>query len=262
MKLKEFFNIQESVNDKNILKAIFLAGSPGAGKTTLAKKAFGIDRNNISSNSGMKFISADSIYERKGGPRKMNFNRKNVVDKYEKSIDMASDQFSNLMESSVSIVIDGTGRNYDSIKNKKTILEAYNYTCFMLYITAPEQDALKRNRKREERSLEATSVAAIHREVSENINEFKALFGKRLFIIDNSEERRRNDEKELKEKNKAIQSIKGTADFKKRYAELDSEFRKKSTVEGDIRKATSSILSEKIPESKIKAARGETEFEW
>ena len=49
----------EGVDDPGILKAVFLAGGPGSGKTYVAKGLFGIpERLNISQ-SGMKMVNSD-----------------------------------------------------------------------------------------------------------------------------------------------------------------------------------------------------------
>ena len=48
--------IAEGINDPNILKAVFLAGGPGSGKSYAAKRIFGID-DNISSRTSMVFVN-------------------------------------------------------------------------------------------------------------------------------------------------------------------------------------------------------------
>ena len=57
--------ITEGINDPNILKAVFLAGGPGSGKSYAAKRIFGID-DNISSRTsslGLKVINSDVMFE-------------------------------------------------------------------------------------------------------------------------------------------------------------------------------------------------------
>ena len=57
IKLKSL--LPEGIQDKGILKAVFLAGGPGSGKTYVAKQIFGIpDKFNISM-SGMKMVNSD-----------------------------------------------------------------------------------------------------------------------------------------------------------------------------------------------------------
>ena len=57
IKLSEL--LHEGINDPGILKAVFLAGGPGSGKTYVAKGLFGIpDRVNVSQ-TGMKMVNSD-----------------------------------------------------------------------------------------------------------------------------------------------------------------------------------------------------------
>ena len=57
IKLKDL--LPEGIQDKGILKAVFLAGGPGSGKTYVAKQIFGIpERFNIAM-SGMKMVNSD-----------------------------------------------------------------------------------------------------------------------------------------------------------------------------------------------------------
>ena len=51
--------IKEGINDPGILKAIFLAGGPGSGKTWVAKGLFGIPERVNVSQTGMKMVNTD-----------------------------------------------------------------------------------------------------------------------------------------------------------------------------------------------------------
>ena len=52
--------LTEGVFDKGILKAVFMAGGPGSGKTFVAKQLFGIpDKINVSV-SGLKTVNSDA----------------------------------------------------------------------------------------------------------------------------------------------------------------------------------------------------------
>ena len=56
---KQEENINEGVNDPGILKAVFLAGGPGSGKTWVAKGLFGIPERVNVSQTGMKMVNTD-----------------------------------------------------------------------------------------------------------------------------------------------------------------------------------------------------------
>jgi len=256
MKLRAFIKnnlIVESINDKNILKAIFLAGSPGAGKTTLAKKAFGIDNNNIAP-GGMKFVSSDSIYERKGGPKKMDFNNVEVSKKYGQAQDLSQSQYENLMDNYNSMVIDGTGRNLDVIREKKKILEEDGYTVYMIFVNAPLHESMERNRSRE-RVLKDVIVSGTSVEARKNLDKFRAMFGNRFFLVDNSDERTAREKELLDKKNEELKAIKGDPDFKKKALAIESKFRSNKTLETELKQIANKINSEKISSEQLKKAK-------
>lgn len=73
MILKSFDQfINEGVNDPNILKAVFLAGGPGSGKSYATRQIFGIDdAASRTSSLGLKVSNSDDMFEfilgKKGG---------------------------------------------------------------------------------------------------------------------------------------------------------------------------------------------------
>ena len=62
IKLKDL--LSEGVFDKGILKAVFMAGGPGSGKTYVASQIFGIPSKKINiSASGLKTVNSDTEFE-------------------------------------------------------------------------------------------------------------------------------------------------------------------------------------------------------
>ena len=55
--MKTFHELQEGVYDPNILKAFFLAGGPGSGKSYVVKRTTG--------GLGMKIVNSDIAFEKK-----------------------------------------------------------------------------------------------------------------------------------------------------------------------------------------------------
>ena len=62
--LTEPFLIEEGVRDPGILKAVFLAGGPGSGKSYVASGLFGIPSKINVSAYGMKVVNQDRELER------------------------------------------------------------------------------------------------------------------------------------------------------------------------------------------------------
>ena len=65
LKLFEEF-IGEGVNDPGILKAFFMAGGPGSGKSYVAGELFGISKagfSTVSYDLGLKLVNSDQAFE-------------------------------------------------------------------------------------------------------------------------------------------------------------------------------------------------------
>ena len=55
--------LAEGVYDKGILKAVFMAGGPGSGKSYVASQLFGIPKKVNVSVSGLKSVNSDTEFE-------------------------------------------------------------------------------------------------------------------------------------------------------------------------------------------------------
>ena len=193
----------EGINDPGILKAVFLAGGPGSGKTYVAKGLFGIpDRVNVSQ-SGMKMVNSDK--ELKFLLNKYGFGTdldslpdevfKNLTDpkdpKYSGLRNFAKDLTAErrrlYRNGRLGMIIDGTGDDFKKIAAEKKELEAVGYDCYMIFVNTTLEVALERNENRD-RVLPKSIVEASHREVNKNIGGFQGLFGGSNFlIVDNNE---------------------------------------------------------------------------
>ena len=84
-------------------------------------------------------------------------------------------------------VIDGTGKDYDKMKNYKELYDNMGYDSYMVFVNTSLEVALERNQKRE-RKLDDTMVKNMWQEVQDNLGKFQKLFGvSNMLIIDNSE---------------------------------------------------------------------------
>ena len=194
----------EGINDPGILKAVFLAGGPGSGKTYVAKGLFGIpDRINVSQ-SGMKMVNSDK--ELKFLLNKYGFGTDldSLPDEVFANLTSPKDpQYSGLrnfakdltkerqrlyMEGRLGMIIDGTCDDFAKISAEKKELEALGYDCYMIFVNTTLEVALKRNENRD-RVLPRSIVEASHREVNKNVGGFQGLFGGSNFlIVDNNQD--------------------------------------------------------------------------
>ena len=189
--------LKEGINDPGILKAVFLAGGPGSGKTWIAKGLFGIPERVNVSQSGMKMVNTDK--ELKFLLKKYGFGTDldALPDEVFKNLTSDEPDSSGLrrfakeltgvrkkqyMNGRLGMIIDGTGDDYSKISKEKKQLEEKGYDCYMVFINTTLKVALERNKNRD-RILPEKIVVDSHREVIQNIGGFQGLFGGNNFII-------------------------------------------------------------------------------
>lgn len=184
-----FQDLQEGLYDPNIFKAFFLAGGPGSGKSFVTNNAFG--------GTGLKTINSDSAFER--SLKKNGLSLKMPEDEAEardiirdRAKAMTGSQMDLSIKGRLGLVIDGTGRDYDKIKEQKALLELLGYDCYMVFVNTTLEVALERNSKRE-RTVPEYITRKSWTQVQSNIGKFQNTFGmSNMIIIDNSK-----DDKEL-----------------------------------------------------------------
>ena len=193
----------EGVDDPGILKAVFLAGGPGSGKTYVAKGLFGIpERLNISQ-SGMKMVNSDKELKyllNKFGfgtdldslPDEVFSNLTNPKDPKYSGLrsfakDLTAERRKLYQNGRLGMIIDGTGDDYQKIAREKKELEEVGYDTYMIFVNTTLEVALERNENRD-RVLPEKIVVDSHREVNKNIGGFQGLFGASNFmIVDNNQ---------------------------------------------------------------------------
>ena len=181
--MKTFQQIQEGVYDPNILKAFFLAGGPGSGKSYVVRKTTG--------GLGMKIVNSDVHFERllkqAGLSQKMppeEEERRNVQRDRAKRITKA--QQSNYLEGRLGLIIDGTGKDYDKIAKNMRDLQQLGYDCYMVFVNTSLDTALQRNKERD-RTVPEPIVVQSWKAVQSNLGKFSQLFKRNLVIVDNNE---------------------------------------------------------------------------
>ena len=208
--------LTEGVYDKGILKAVFMAGGPGSGKSYVAKGLFGIpDYVNVSY-SGLKTINSDTEFEHY--LRKFGFDTAGEgygkgsldLDKWPKEVwDMVGGDQSpedakknpNLraftktltnmrkkgyMNGRLGMIIDGTARDVSKIAKEKKDLEKLGYDTYMVFVNTTLEVAQERNKVRARR-LPPKLLEQSWRQCQANIGKFNGLFGSSNFmVVDNS----------------------------------------------------------------------------
>ena len=144
VKLKQL--LTEGVFDKGVLKAVFMAGGPGSGKSYVASQIFGIPKSvNVSMPYGLKTVNSDTEFEfllKKYGFETFGTGKLDIDKWPDEVFDMIAggdedskemtvrkkaklmtiDRKKQYMEGRLGMIIDGTGHKYNKIaKEKKNI---------------------------------------------------------------------------------------------------------------------------------------------
>ena len=200
LKLFEEF-IGEGVNDPGILKAFFMAGGPGSGKSYVAGELFGISKagfSTVSYDLGLKLVNSDQAFELLLKKEKIDMANLMTLMKedpaaWQKAMQIrarAKRLTQNMQEGYIKgrlgMIIDGTGKNYKKIEDHVEKLRSLGYDCYMVFVNTSLAVAQERNSARA-RKLPVDMVTQMWDEVQANIGKFQRLFkSKRFEIVDNS----------------------------------------------------------------------------
>ena len=181
--MKTFQDLQEGVYDPNILKAFFLAGGPGSGKSYVVKRGTG--------GLGLKIVNSDDVFEKyikdaglsmkmpksEEEPREVLRQRSKVITK--KKLD-------NYVEGRLGLIIDGTGKDYDKIATQATGLKQLGYDVHMIFVNTSLETALERNAKRE-RTVPRSIATKSWKTVQTNMGKFSQYFRQNFIVVDNND---------------------------------------------------------------------------
>lgn len=224
IKLFEQF-IEEGVNDPGILKAFFMAGGPGSGKSYVANELFGLPKSAIQSTSystGLKLVNNDIAFEK--GLKDAGYDVGKIADYAkdkkvwaevmkvrDKAKNITKKRQDNYITGRLGQIIDGTGKDFNKIKSYRKLYKDLGYDIYMLFVNTSLKVALERNRNRA-RKLDDDMVEEMWQAVQDNLGKFQNLFGSRnIIVIDNSSydnaDILRKVEKEIKRKlNKPVKN--------------------------------------------------------
>jgi predicted kinase len=193
--------LTEGINDPGILKAVFLAGGPGSGKSFAVQNLLGVPEDIMKgvSTLGLKVINSDAAFERNMkaagvDPKMLDKLPNDVFDKLTKGPESAREKakvttkkLQKMFEKErLGMIIDGTGHNYNKIAKMKKHLESQGYDTAMLFVNTRLETARDRNQKRD-RVVPDEILTKSWNDVQDNIGKFQSLFGNDFKIIDNND---------------------------------------------------------------------------
>lgn len=165
--------ILEGPNDPHIFKAVFMAGAPGSGKSTIANKLF--------SHTGLKSLNVDNFWNL--------YHKTNKVGDYEKYWELYKKQERNFLDGRLGLLIDGTARNPEKMSQVKETLQSLGYECAMVFVNTSLEVSQDRVIKRAEqigRSVDPDFVTSTWNQVQQGLGKLQNMFGPNFFIVDNN----------------------------------------------------------------------------
>lgn len=201
---EEFHNsdqLNEGVHDPGILKAFFMAGGPGSGKSFVATELFDFPKGAMSSVSyatGLKLVNNDNAFEKAIKEAGLDIGKlgeyakdKDLWDNIvmpirDKAKRLTKRMQDNYIHGRLGQVIDGTGKDYKKIKGHRQLYKDMGYDTYMVFVNTSLEVALERNQMRD-RKLPDAMVKKMWQAVQDNLGKFQKLFGAgRMLIVDNS----------------------------------------------------------------------------
>lgn len=187
MKLEEILRqvIAEGVYDPNIFKAIFVVGSPGAGKSYM------IDKLGLTS-YGLKLVDSDVAFTHmlkkvNGDNLKLDTIPSSIRDPIRSDARDITDRIEmQYAEGRLGLIIAGTAADIEKVKSKRDQLVELGYDTYIVFVNTTLEVSLARNRKRE-RSIPEDVVIDKWNRYNANSNKLVGIFGVDHWIgIDNS----------------------------------------------------------------------------
>lgn len=175
--------LTDGVHDPHIFKAVFMAGSPGAGKSTVSHMLFG--------GKGLKVLNVDSFWHL--------YKQQNKKGDYTRYWDLYKSQEKNFLDGRLGIIIDGTAKNPERMAQVKADLEKMGYDTAMVFVNTSLATSLDRvtNRaqtpgKDQGRSVDAEFVKDAWEKTQKGLGALQSMFGGNFFIVDNNSNRKPN----------------------------------------------------------------------
>lgn len=167
---KQFMS--ESINDKGIMKALFVVGIPGAGKSyTVSQIKGSVSPKIVNSDISTEFLSKKLGVPANSENWKMLFR--------DNTKRMTRGLLTNYLNSMLPLFVDGTSNDLSNILGRAGILESVGYDVGMVFIETDLEVALDRAKKRGEeidRHVDEDFIKKVHELSQENKTYFQNKF--------------------------------------------------------------------------------------
>jgi len=200
MRIREFL---EGPHDPYQYKAIFFAGSPGAGKTYVARKLADVFQ-------GLKQVNMDIIFKhlmtKKNLSWKMPPEEEPEREKQrQRSKELVAKQQQTYTDSGLGLLIDSTGRILGTVRRIKDELEDKGYETTMIFVNTDLETALRRNKERE-RTLPDKLIHQNYNIIEQRLGEYQRMFND-VHLINNSDSAQEQLPEQLEQVEKNIRKF-------------------------------------------------------
>ena len=177
--------IAEGVYDPGIFKAVFLAGGPGSGKSTVVQK---LSLNIL----GLKTVNSDKAFEHglKKAGMSLNLTKakdEDYADIRDKAKRLTTKSMDLYIRGRLGMVFDTTSSKTSKIKQYKKMLDQIGYEYKMIYVNTSLDNALERNRNRP-RKLRDDIVKMDWENAQKAVKEYKKIFGRNFIEVINDDD--------------------------------------------------------------------------
>lgn len=179
MKINEITQLtNEGLYDPYIFKAVFMAGAPGAGKSTVVNRLF--------AGTGLKELNVDkfwTLYQKMG--KEQDYEK--FWQHYRKEDELAQ-------KGRIGLIINGTAKNPAVIEEIKKAVESRGYETVMVFVDVTLETSIERAERRAQvpgpdfgREINTDFIKTTYDRIQTGANQLKKLFGNNFFTVDNNQ---------------------------------------------------------------------------
>lgn len=175
MRFEKLVPLTEGVEDFGIFKAVFMAGSPGSGKSTVRDLLFG--------GLGLKVVDADEIRS-----AYLKLGRSGDYDQFNR---LVVKQYQSYMDQRLGVILDTTAWWLPGVRTTVNQLTELGYDVGMVHVFTPLSVASQRVRSRAAssgRDVPPEELEKRFQGLKHNIPIYSQMFGDHYWFVDNSGE--------------------------------------------------------------------------
>ena len=173
-----YSELVEGINDKGIFKAMFFAGLPGAGKSSIAQRVSDgtVQPRIVNTDRSYEFLlkkhgqeASTAAWALLGGAAKT----------------LNNSLLTNYLDGMLPLFIDGTSANPGAAMRRAGLAESLGYDTAMIWVNISYETALERIQQRE-RQVDPEFVKRVYSTLESNKEMYRGKFGSNFIEVDNN----------------------------------------------------------------------------